>query len=108
MTDPAAVPHSEPVPPMLQMDGIRIATLITLGAHTVAVIVLWVYLMTNVAQQRQANECYQDQADLIVSAIIAGRQAAADPSADGRGEGNETVMSSSPLREEPTENPARA
>lgn len=77
MTDPAAVPHSEPVPPMLQMDGIRIATLITLGAHTVAVIVLWVYLMTNVAQQRQANECYQDQADLIVSAIIAGRQAAA-------------------------------
>ena len=68
---------SEPAPPMLQMDGIRIATLITLGAHTVAVIVLWVYLMTNVAQQRLVNECYQNQADQLLSAIIVGRQATA-------------------------------
>jgi hypothetical protein len=62
---------------MLQMDGIRIATLITLGAHTVAVIVLWVYLMTNVAQQRHINECYQNVVDGLMTwsqaAVAAGR-----------------------------------
>jgi hypothetical protein len=78
--DPVDALHGdppEPVPPMLQMDGIRIATLITLGAHTIAVIVLWVYLMTNVAQQRHINECYQRVVDGLVSwssaAVEAGR-----------------------------------
>lgn len=78
--DPIDVLHGdppEPVPPMLQMDSIRIATLVTLGAHTVAVIVLWVYLMTNVAQQRQINDCYQNVVDGLVTwsnaAVEAGR-----------------------------------
>lgn len=78
--DPVDALHGDPpvpIPPMLQMDGIRIATLITLGAHTVAVIVLWVYLMTNVAQQRQINECYQNVVDGLVTwsqaAVSAGR-----------------------------------
>lgn len=78
--DPIAALHDDPaesVPPVLAMDGIRIATLIMLGVHTVAVIVLSVFLVTNVQDQRQVNECYQDQSDQLLSAITAGRLAAA-------------------------------
>jgi hypothetical protein len=57
------------------MDGVRVATLILLGVHTIAVVVLSVFLMTNVQSQRLVNECYQNQTDQLLSAIIAGRQA---------------------------------
>jgi ABC-type transporter MlaC component len=59
------------------MDGIRIATLAVLSVDTLVVILLAVFLVTNVQSQRQVNECYQDQADQMLSAITAGRQAAA-------------------------------
>lgn len=66
-----------PVAPMLQMDGIRIATLIMLGVHTLAVITLSVFLVTNVRDQREVNECYQDVVNDIVvwadAAVDAGR-----------------------------------
>jgi hypothetical protein len=80
--DPIKALHDDelpeaPLPPMLQMDGIRIATLITLGAHTVAVVVLWVFLATTVTQQREINECYQGMIDDVVTwantAVTAGR-----------------------------------
>jgi hypothetical protein len=67
----------EPVQPMLQMDGIRIATLILLGVHTVSVIVLAVFLINNVQAQREVNECYQRQVTALTSwaaaAVDAGR-----------------------------------
>lgn len=62
--------------PSLQMDGIRIATLAVLAVDTLVVILLAVFLVTNVQSQRQVNECYQNQADQTLSALIAGRQAA--------------------------------
>jgi hypothetical protein len=64
-------------PAVLAMDGIRIATLIMLGVHTVAVVVLSVFLVTNVQTQRQVNECYQLQIDALTTwaatAVQAGR-----------------------------------
>lgn len=63
--------------PMLQMDGIRIATLAVLSVDTLVVVLLAVFLVTNVQTQREVNECYQDQSDQLVSALLAGRQAAA-------------------------------
>jgi hypothetical protein len=62
--------------PMLQMDGIRIATLCVLAVDTLVVVLLAVFLVTNVQSQRQVNECYQNQVDLMLSSIIAGREAA--------------------------------
>jgi hypothetical protein len=68
---------TESVPPALAMDGVRIATLVMLGVHTIAVVVLSVFLVTNVQSQRQVNECYQDVVDQIVTwanaAVPAGR-----------------------------------
>jgi hypothetical protein len=70
-------PPAESVPPALAMDVIRIATLVMLGVHTIAVVVLSVFLVTNVQSQRQVNECYQDVVDQIVTwanaAVPAGR-----------------------------------
>ena len=64
--------------PVLAMDGIRIATLIMLGVHTIAVVVLSVFLVTNVQSQRQLNECYQDHIDALTSwagtAVLAGKE----------------------------------
>lgn len=64
-------------PAKIQMDGIRIATLCVLAVDTLVVVLLAVFLVTNVQSQRQVNECYQNQADQMLSSIIAGRQAAA-------------------------------
>lgn len=61
----------------IQMDGIRIATLAVLSVDTLVVILLAVFLVTNVQSQRQVNECYQNQADQMLSVITAGRQASA-------------------------------
>jgi len=77
--DPIEVLHGDVPerPAVLAMDGIRIATLIMLGVHTIAVVVLSVFLMTNVQSQRQVNECYQDLLDSTVAwantAVQAGR-----------------------------------
>jgi hypothetical protein len=64
-------------PAVLAMDGIRIATLIMLGVHTVSVIVLSMFLVNNVQEQRQVNECYQGQIDALTTwastAVQAGR-----------------------------------
>ena len=62
---------------MLQMDGIRIATLCVLAVDTFIVVLLAVFLVTNVQSQRETNECYQDQADQMLSAIVVGRQVTA-------------------------------
>jgi hypothetical protein len=62
--------------PMLQMDGIRIATLAVLSLVTITVVALAVFLVTYVQDQRLVNECYQRQADELLSSIVAGRQAA--------------------------------
>lgn len=58
------------------MDGIRVATLAVLAVDTLVVVLLAVFLVTNVQSQRRTNECYQDQADQLLSSIVAGRQAA--------------------------------
>lgn len=90
--DPIDALHGDardPVPPMLQMDGIRIATLITLGAHTVAVIVLWVYLMTTVSQQRQINDCYRD----VVNGLMSWSQAAVEAGRSDRQAQRELLLS---------------
>ena len=67
ITDVPEGPPVEQIPPVLAMDGIRIATLVMLGVHTVAVVVLSVFLVTNVQEQRQVNECYQDLLDDVVA-----------------------------------------
>jgi hypothetical protein len=63
--------------PMLQMDGIRIATLCVLAVDTLVVVLLAVFLVTNVQSQRQANECYQRQlvalTEWAANAVEAGR-----------------------------------
>lgn len=63
--------------PMLQMDGIRIATLAVLAVDTLVVVLLAVFLVTNVQDQRQVNECYQRQivalTDWAKTAVEAGR-----------------------------------
>jgi hypothetical protein len=76
-SDPIVDLPPEPVAPMLQMDGIRIATLIMLGVHTIAVIALAVFLVTVSQGQRQVDECYQNQFDQLLSAVIVGRQVTA-------------------------------
>lgn len=77
MADEIKVPELPPDRSVVAMDGIRIATLCVLAVDTLVVVLLAVFLVTNVQSQRQTNECYQDQADQMLSAIIAGRQAAA-------------------------------
>lgn len=67
MTDKPALPLEPPIAPMLQMDGIRIATLVMLGVHTIAVVVLAVLLMTNERDQRETNECYQRLFDDVLA-----------------------------------------
>jgi hypothetical protein len=57
----------DPVPPMLQMDGIRIATLAVLGCLVVSSLLQGVYLVTTVRDQRLVNECYQEQVDALTS-----------------------------------------
>jgi hypothetical protein len=63
--------------PMLQMDGIRIATLAVLAVDTLVVVLLAVFLVTNVQDQRQVNECYQRQIVALTewakTAVEAGR-----------------------------------
>jgi hypothetical protein len=63
--------------PMLQMDGIRIATLVVLALVAAAVVSLGVFLVTYVQDQRLANECYQHQivalTDWAQTAVDAGR-----------------------------------
>jgi len=69
--------HGEPeIPPMLQMDGVRIATLAVLAVNTLAVIVLATFLITNARHQRLVNECYQTQVDALVSWAVAASEAA--------------------------------
>ena len=77
MADEIKIPELPPDRSVVAMDGIRIATLCVLAVDTRVVVLLAVFLVTNVPSQRQTNECYQDQADQMLSAIIAGRQAAA-------------------------------
>lgn len=79
MADDAKIPELSPPPSasMLQMDGIRVATLAVLAIDTLIVVLLSVFLVNNVQSQRQVNECYQGQVDQLVSALAAGRQAAA-------------------------------
>lgn len=77
MADEIKIPELPPDRSVVAMDGIRIATLCVLAVDTLVVVLLAVFLVTNVQSQRQTNECYQDQADQMLSAIIAGRQAAA-------------------------------
>ena len=77
LPDPIADPPTEPATPMLQMDGIRIATLVILGCLVVSSIFQGVYTLTSVREQRQVNECYQGQVDQLLSAILVGRQATA-------------------------------
>jgi hypothetical protein len=80
VADPVEVLHGDPGPPlapMLQMDGIRIATLVVLTVDTLIMVLLVVFLMTNVQQQRELNECYQRQivalTDWAQNAVEAGR-----------------------------------
>lgn len=75
--DEIRIPELSPDRSALAMDGIRIATLCVLAVDTLVVVLLAVFLVTNVQSQRQVNECYQRQADELLSAIVAGRQAAA-------------------------------
>lgn len=72
------VDEVEPVlHPVLRMDGIRIATLIVLGLVVVSVIALGAFLVTNVHEQRERNECYQEQLEALTdwaqAAVQAGR-----------------------------------
>lgn len=60
----------------LEMDGIRVATLTVLAIDTLIVLILALYLMTNVTEQRKANECYQTQADQLLTSITTAREAA--------------------------------
>jgi hypothetical protein len=66
-----------PPAPMLQMDGIRIATLVTLAVNTVAVILLSTFLITSAEQQRQVNECYQGVIDGLQNYIVGTRETSA-------------------------------
>lgn len=63
--------------PMLQMDGIRIATLAVLSLVTITVVALSVFLVTYAQDQRLINECYQRQivalTDWAETAVAAGR-----------------------------------
>ena len=63
--------------PMLQMDGIRIATLAVLAVDTLIMLLIAWFLVNNVQDQRQANECYQRQlvalTDWASNAVEAGR-----------------------------------
>jgi|SRR5688500_10826050 len=43
------------------MDGVRILTLAMVCVHTISVVVLSLFLVTNVQEQRSQNECYQRQ-----------------------------------------------
>lgn len=76
MDEPLA-PKDPPVAPMLQMDGIRIATLSVLAVDTLVVILLAAFLVTNVRDQRETNECYQRQLEALTdwaeTAVAAGR-----------------------------------
>lgn len=77
---PSTEPNLPPAPPRrhsnLEMDGIRIATLAVLTLTTLMTVFLMLYLMTNVREQREVNECYQNQADQLLSSIVSGRDAA--------------------------------
>lgn len=69
---------TEPDPTRIQMDGIRIATLAVLAVDTLVVMLLAMFLVTNVQTQRQVNECYQGLIDDVISylnvAAPAGKQ----------------------------------
>jgi len=58
------------------MDGIRLATLAVLAVDTLVVVLLAVFLVTSVQQQRQTNECYQAQVDAVVAYLGTAAQAA--------------------------------
>lgn len=77
MADEMKLPEIVDHGPMLQMDGIRIATLGVLAVDTLIMMLLAVFLVTNVQQQRQVNECYQRQivalTDWANTAVDAGR-----------------------------------
>ena len=73
MKMPEIVDHG----PMLQMDGIRIATLAVLSLVTITVVALSVFLVTYAQDQRLVNECYQRQLVALTewaeNAVEAGR-----------------------------------
>jgi FMN-dependent NADH-azoreductase len=69
MTEP------EPKSAMLQMDGIRLATLAVLAVDTLVVVLLAVFLVTNVQAQRQTNECYQNLLNEAVTYLATASQA---------------------------------
>jgi len=71
------IEHDPERAPMLQMDGIRVATLAVLSLVTITVMALAVFMVTYVQDQRLVNECYQRQFDDTLTSIVAGRQAAA-------------------------------
>lgn len=77
MVDEIKAPELPPDRSAVAMDGIRIATLCVLAVDTLVVILLAVFLVTNVQGQRLANECYQAQivalTDWAATAVDAGR-----------------------------------
>jgi hypothetical protein len=74
--DEVKIPALPPEPaPMLQMDGIRLATLAVLAVDTLVVVLLAMFLVTNVQSQRQVNECYQQVVDDIVTYLSTAAQA---------------------------------
>ena len=77
MADDMKLPEITDHGPMLQMDGIRIATLAVLSLVTITVVALSVFLVTYAQDQRLANECYQRQivalTDWAENAVEAGR-----------------------------------
>lgn len=73
MKPPEFVDHG----PMLQMDGIRVATLCVLAVDTLIVVLMSWFVVANVQDQRRVNECYQNMLDDVVAwagtAVQAGR-----------------------------------
>lgn len=77
-TTPEPRPIAQPPPleddpklPMLQMDWIRLSTLVVLTVDTVIVILLSWFLVSAAQGQREVNECYQQTVDSIVAYVNA-------------------------------------
>jgi len=58
-----------------QVDGLRIATVAVLAVDTLIVVLLSLFLVTNVQAQRQVNECYQGLLDEVVTYLGVAAQA---------------------------------
>lgn len=76
MADEIKIPELPPDRSTTAMDGIRIATLCVLAVDTLVVVLLAVFLVTNVQGQRQVNECYQTQIVALTNWAATATQAA--------------------------------